>query len=65
VNVSFVPADGTPALAVLTRGEPEDVDEARASEILREEEFEVRVELGMGAERAQYWTCDFSYVSSF
>ncbi|KAF8185199.1 hypothetical protein BJ912DRAFT_1022946 [Pholiota molesta] len=52
VNVSFVPSDGTPALAVLVRGEPEAVDEARAKEILSQEDFEVV---------ARYWTCDFSY----
>ncbi|KIM88472.1 hypothetical protein PILCRDRAFT_95600 [Piloderma croceum F 1598] len=61
VSVSFVPSDGSSALPVLVDGEPEDVDEARAKEILQEEEFEVRVELGLGAESATYWTCDFSY----
>jgi len=44
------------------RGEPELVDEVRAKEILSEEEFEVKVDLGLGSESAQYWTCDFSYV---
>jgi glutamate N-acetyltransferase/amino-acid N-acetyltransferase len=63
VSVSFVPSDGSSVLPVLVNGEPEDVDEARAKEILQEEEFEVRVELGLGAESATYWTCDFSYVS--
>jgi glutamate N-acetyltransferase/amino-acid N-acetyltransferase len=61
VSVSFVPADGSNALPVLVRGEPEDVDEDRAKEILSEEDFEVRVELGLGEESARYWTCDFSY----
>jgi hypothetical protein len=44
------------------RGEPEPVDEVRAKEILSEEEFEVKVDLGLGNESAKYWTCDFSYV---
>ena len=44
------------------RGEPEMVDEVRAKEILSKEEFEVKVDLGLGSESAQYWTCDFSYV---
>ena len=38
-------------------------DEARALEIISQEDVEIRVELGLGSERAQYWTCDFSYVS--
>ena len=63
VNVSFVPADGTAPLPLLVKGEPEKVDEARALEIISQEDVEIRVELGLGSERAQYWTCDFSYVS--
>lgn len=62
VNVTFVPADGSAPLPVLVRGEPELVDEVRAKEILSEEEFEVKVDLGLGNESAKYWTCDFSYV---
>ncbi|KZP14549.1 arginine biosynthesis bifunctional protein ARG7 [Athelia psychrophila] len=61
VSVSFLPADRSAPLPVLVNGEPQKVDEARAKEILQEEEFEVEVKLGMGAESAQYWTCDFSY----
>lgn len=70
VSVSFVPSptssNPTPLL-VLENGEPVGVDEERASEILGEEEFEIRVDLGGqgvgGSEAARYWTCDFSYVS--
>jgi hypothetical protein len=68
VTVSFVPsagvADPTP-LRLLTNGEPEpDIDEARASVILAEEDLEVVIDLGEkdGAE-ARVWTCDFSHVS--
>lgn len=65
VNVTFVPSDGTSPLPVLINGEPENVDEVRAKEILGLEDFEVVVELGMGGEgEAKYWTCDFSYVSA-
>lgn len=60
--MTFVPSDGSTALPVLVNGEPEKVDEDRAKEILSAEEFEVKVELGIGSESAQYWTCDFSYV---
>ncbi|GLB42220.1 hypothetical protein LshimejAT787_1102350 [Lyophyllum shimeji] len=61
VSVSFVPSDDTTPLPVLVRGEPENVDEVRAKEILSQEDFGVVVELGMGSEEATYWTCDFSY----
>ncbi|KDQ51068.1 hypothetical protein JAAARDRAFT_140831 [Jaapia argillacea MUCL 33604] len=61
VSVSFIPSDSTSPLPVLLNGEPEIVDEVRAKEILEKEEFEVRVELGMGDESAVYWTCDLSY----
>ena len=61
VSVSFVPSDNSPALPVLVNGEPENVDEVRAKEILEKEAFEVLVDLGMGSEEARYWTCDFSY----
>jgi glutamate N-acetyltransferase/amino-acid N-acetyltransferase len=39
------------------------VDEERASVILKEEDLEVEVDLGDGADEAQVWTCDFSHVS--
>ncbi|KAF9260762.1 Arginine biosynthesis bifunctional protein ArgJ beta chain [Marasmius fiardii PR-910] len=63
VSVTFVPSDGTTPLPVLVNGEPEKVDEDRASEILGLEEFEILVDLGGGddAEVARYYTCDFSY----
>ena len=62
VSVSFAPADGSAPLAVLVNGEPENVDEVRAKEILSNEDIEIKVELGLGNESAKYWTCDFSYV---
>ncbi|KAI0031430.1 arginine biosynthesis bifunctional protein ARG7 [Vararia minispora EC-137] len=61
VSVSLIPRDGSAPLSLLTRGEPEKVDEVRAKEILVEEDIEIRVELGLGKESAKYWTCDFSY----
>lgn len=61
VNVSFVPTDGTAPLPLLVNGEPEKVDEARASEIIAQEDLEIRVDLGLGTGSAKYWTCDFSY----
>ena len=64
VDVTFLPSDGTTPLPVLVNGEPENVNEERAKEILTLEDFEVLVDLGMqGDGEARYWTCDFSYVS--
>ena len=63
VCVSFVPSDGTAPLPLLVFGEPEKVDEERATQIVSQEDLEIKVELGIGSESAQYWTCDFSYVS--
>ncbi|PCH36268.1 arginine biosynthesis-like protein [Wolfiporia cocos MD-104 SS10] len=61
VSVSFVPQDGSPSLPLLVNGEPENVDEVRAKEILSVEDLEIQVQLGIGKESAKYWTCDFSY----
>lgn len=60
-NVSFVPTDGSAELKLLVDGEPEVVDEARASEILQAEDLEILVRLGTGKEEATYWTCDYSH----
>lgn len=66
VSVTFIPpptSANTAPLPVLINGEPESVDEQRASEIMANEEFEILIDLGLpGAQGvAQYWTCDFSY----
>ena len=61
-NVSFVPVDGTPELKLLVNGEPENVDEERASEILAEEDVVINVSLGTGGgQSAKFWTCDLSH----
>lgn len=65
-NVSFVPTDGSAELKLLINGEPEVVDEERASEILEMEDLQIKVELGTGGGvEVDYWTCDLSheYVS--
>ena len=67
--VSFKPADGSPELRLLVNGEPEKVDEDRASAILQDEDLEIVVDLGggelgergCGGEDAMYWFCDFSH----
>ncbi|KAL8874205.1 MAG: hypothetical protein Q9174_000433 [Haloplaca sp. 1 TL-2023] len=67
-SVSFVPTDGSKALQLLVKGEPEIVDEKRAGKILEEEDLEILVDLGggdggEGKQEASYWFCDFSHVS--
>ena len=67
-SVSFVPLDGSKPLKLLVNGEPEAVDETRASQILAEEDLEILVDLGKGEQReheASYWTCDFSHECEF
>ncbi|CAM1508203.1 Fc.00g050510.m01.CDS01 [Cosmosporella sp. VM-42] len=60
-NVSFIPTDGSPELKLLVDGEPEQVNEERASEILAMEDLEILVRLGTGDKSAIHWTCDFSH----
>jgi glutamate N-acetyltransferase/amino-acid N-acetyltransferase len=68
-SVSFKPVDGSPVLKLLVNGEPEKVDEDRASAILQDEDLEIIVDLGggekgekgLGGEDALYWFCDFSH----
>ncbi|GJJ11396.1 hypothetical protein Clacol_005629 [Clathrus columnatus] len=64
VSVSFVPLDGSEPLRLLVNGEPQNMDEARAKTIISEEDVEILVEMGMGNEEANYWTCDFSHLRS-
>ncbi|KAM5342413.1 hypothetical protein ACJ41O_013379 [Fusarium nematophilum] len=60
-NVSFIPTDGSAELKLLVDGEPEQVNEERASEILLMEDLEILVRLGTGDKSAVHWTCDFSH----
>lgn len=61
-NVSFIPTNGSEELKLLVNGEPENVDEERASEILAMEDLEIRVSLGTGGrQKAVYYTCDLSH----
>lgn len=72
-SVSFIPSDGSEELRLLALGEPQEVDEARAKQILEMEDLEISVKLDDvdGLVRnsegrktrydATYWTCDFSH----
>ncbi|KAL0074695.1 ArgJ family protein [Phycomyces blakesleeanus] len=61
VSVNFVPTDGTETLRLMVEGEPEVVNEARASEILKMEDLIIEVDLNDGQSDAKFWTCDLSY----
>ncbi|KAJ2960109.1 hypothetical protein NQZ79_g4457 [Umbelopsis isabellina] len=61
VSVAFIPADGSPKLDLMITGEPEVVDEARAAEILKMEDLNIQIDLGLGEESAKFWTNDLSY----
>lgn len=65
VSVKFVPTDGSEHLNLMVKGEPEKVDEERASEILKMEDLQIEVDLGLGNSETKFWTCDISheYVS--
>jgi glutamate N-acetyltransferase/amino-acid N-acetyltransferase len=52
---------GDAPLQLVKGGQPFDVDEARASEILAHDAIEIVVDLGLGAEEATVWTCDLSH----
>ncbi|EGW30173.1 uncharacterized protein SPAPADRAFT_63788 [Spathaspora passalidarum NRRL Y-27907] len=61
-SVKFIPTDGSEHLELLVNGEPEVVDEARASQILELEDLEIEINLGTGAgQEATFWTCDLSH----
>lgn len=65
-SVSFVPTPTSASkdegvLKLLVNGEPEAVDEARASRLLQDEDLHIEVNLGTGTEDATYWFCDFSH----
>ena len=61
-SVKFVPVDGSEHLNLLVNGEPEQVDEERASEILQNEDLIVEINLGTnGGQSADFWTCDLSH----
>lgn len=61
-SVSFIPMDGSPELKLLINGEPQNINEARAADILQAEDLEILVKLSnQPGEEAVYWTCDFSH----
>lgn len=61
VSVAFVPVDGSERLNLMIKGEPEQVDEERASEILKSEDLLIEVDLGLGDKETKFWTCDLTH----
>ncbi|KAI9350989.1 ArgJ family protein [Pilaira anomala] len=61
VSVTFVPTDGSERLNLMIKGEPEKVDEDRASEILKMEDLLIEVDLGLGDKETKFWTCDLTH----
>jgi glutamate N-acetyltransferase/amino-acid N-acetyltransferase len=57
--------DGVRALQLVRNGEPFEIDEAIAAEILHGSEITFRLDLGQGRGEATVWTCDLTheYVS--
>ncbi|KAK4501727.1 hypothetical protein PRZ48_007536 [Zasmidium cellare] len=70
-SVSFIPTDGSEELKLLVRGEPEEVDESRAKQILEMEDLEILVRLedfpgdsvneDYKVYEAVMYTCDLSH----
>lgn len=61
-SVLFRPQNGSDDLKLISQGEPEVLDEARAKEVLVEEDLEVLIDLGDDSGgQATVWTCDFSH----
>ncbi|MGC8739435.1 MAG: bifunctional glutamate N-acetyltransferase/amino-acid acetyltransferase ArgJ [Candidatus Hydrogenedens sp.] len=46
---------------VFEKGLPADYDEKRVAEVMKNKEFVIRANLGMGSEEICYWTSDLSY----
>ncbi|KAJ3415642.1 hypothetical protein HDV05_004518 [Chytridiales sp. JEL 0842] len=61
VNLHFESGDGTTKLHLFKDGAPFDVNEDVAAKILAGEDIVLRVNLGLGKESAQMFTCDFSH----
>jgi glutamate N-acetyltransferase/amino-acid N-acetyltransferase len=65
-SVSFMPVDGGTELKFLDKGSPAKVDEARAKEVMEQEEVVVDLRdggkgAGQDVEETVYWTCDLTH----
>lgn len=57
----YIRAGDLPELQLVEAGTPTGYAEEDASAIFAETEIDVRIDLALGAGRAQVWTCDFSH----
>ncbi|KAI9366038.1 hypothetical protein DFJ73DRAFT_806827 [Zopfochytrium polystomum] len=61
VNLYFSNKDGSKSLHLFKNGAPFDVNEEVAAEILKDEDVDIRITLGLGQHSANMFTCDFSH----
>lgn len=52
--------DQSRSIGLVVHGEPAPFDEQQAAELMRLPEWQVRLDLGLGAQEAVLWTCDLS-----
>jgi len=50
-----------PSLELVRNGQPRDVDEERAAQIIAQKEVALHLDLGAGTAEATIWTCDLSH----
>lgn len=60
-SVSFIPTDGSAVLPLCVEGEPEQVDEERALEILTLHDLHIRIDVGVGDGSFKFWTSDLTH----
>jgi glutamate N-acetyltransferase/amino-acid N-acetyltransferase len=48
-------------LELFRNGEPYQIDEAHAHELLAKPEITIHIDLGQGSAQATVWTCDLSH----
>ena len=48
-------------IPVFEKGLPANYDEKEVAEIMKNKEFVIQADLGMGSEEIYYWTSDLSY----
>ena len=48
-------------VTVFRKGVPLEIDEEKAVEQLKKKEVEILLDLGLGGQECEFWTCDFSY----
>lgn len=60
-KINLYVSGGGETIHLFKNGAPFDVDEEKAARILENGDLDVKVEVGLGAEEATMFTCDFSH----